>query len=254
MNKLIGFIFIILLLAFPVSATVEFNGTDNYINCGSDSSIDNMSPWTVAAWINPDNVGEGTTGRIIDKRAADNSGYQNFYVSSSDSNGLGFSRDTTSGEMYAKSGGLSFDAYQHAAVTWDGGFDASEDVIFYIDGDVEAHTADQDGGGSVDSNADGNLYIGNRAANDRTFDGELSELYMWDVVLTPAEIKILADSKVKGIGLQIQPDHLIAYWPLDDEPDGESTDGDTFRDSSSNTNTGTASGGTAKAEEVLSHP
>lgn len=57
-------------------------------------------------------------------------------------------------------------------------------------------------------------------SSSRAHDGKMSEVYVWDVALTEAELVALHNSKVKGFGLQIQPANLVAYYPLDDYPTG----------------------------------
>lgn len=90
--------------------------------------------------------------------------------------------------------------------------------------------------------------------------GDLDELAIWTQALSANERANLASSRIKYMPLQIQPANLKAYWPMDDEPDGTSADGDTLRDLSGNGNDGTGDDGanntglTWKAEEVLSYP
>ncbi|OYT63833.1 hypothetical protein B6U67_01825, partial [Methanosarcinales archaeon ex4484_138] len=44
-----------------------FDGTDDYVNCGSDSSLDITEAITVMAWIHPIGWGEDNYGRIVEK-------------------------------------------------------------------------------------------------------------------------------------------------------------------------------------------
>jgi len=92
------------------------------------------------------------------------------------------------------------------------------------------------------------------------FNGEISECGIWNVVLTQNEIRIIANSKIKGMMRQIRTASLIGHWFLDAGPDGSSYDGVIIRDQSSNSNAMTGDDGagntglTAKAEVFLSYP
>ena len=86
---------------------------------------------------------------------------------------------------------------------------------------------------------------------------KISDVAIWSVELTPAEIAHIGASRVKGMPLQIQADNLVAYFPLDDIPSGTSVNSQTFRDlANDNTLTGTDGDGdtTSIGEEILSYP
>lgn len=99
-----------------------------------------------------------------------------------------------------------------------------------------------------------------RYNSSNPFDGILSDVVFYSVVLSQAEINQLYNSRIKYMPLQIQPSNFIGYWPMNDGSDGTSADGDTIRDLSGNGNDGTGDDGanntglTWKAEEVLSYP
>lgn len=98
------------------------------------------------------------------------------------------------------------------------------------------------------------------ASRNEMMDGIISEYAEWDVVLTDAQILLAGTSKGKRIPLQIDPTNLIAYYPLDDQPDGTSNDGNVFRSFGTGGNICTGDDGAgntgviAKAEEVITYP
>lgn len=55
------------------------------------------------------------------------------------------------------------------------------------------------------------------------WEGPLTEVALWSDVLTQDDVDQLYNSKIKHLPLQIQPANLVAYWPLDDLPDGKQT-------------------------------
>ena len=127
----------------------------------------------------------------------------------------------------------------------------------YVDGVECSYDLTTNGTGSEDAH-DGTWQIGARSADDSVnFDGDIWECYYFDKVLSQAEITLLASSKVKRIGLQIS--NVLAYFPMDDEPDGTSFDGDTVSNYAGSINGTGVDGGndaglTAVAESVLSYP
>ena len=71
-------------------------------------------------------------------------------------------------------------------------------------------------------------------------------------------LELLADSKVKGMPLQIQPANLKLYLPLDDYTAGTALNAATFLDLSGNGNNGTGvdadADSTCVGEEILNSP
>jgi len=96
--------------------------------------------------------------------------------------------------------------------------------------------------------------IGGWGDNTFDMDGLIGEVYVWDGVnLSLTERTLLVNSKMKGIGLQIQTAALKGYWSLDDHPDGTALVNEVFTDKSGNGNNGTTNGGTMEAEKTLSY-
>lgn len=127
----------------------------------------------------------------------------------------------------------------------------------FVDGVSEANDTTS-AGDSADGTSD--LLIGARGDSANFFlNGTVSEVAMWDVALTDAEILSLSTSRVKRMPLQVRPASLVFYLPLDDISDGVSADGATFRDLSQNGHDGTGDNGgndtglTATAEAVSSY-
>lgn len=102
----------------------------------------------------------------------------------------------------------------------------------------------------------GNFHIGTSefgGGPEREFDGIISDVAVWDRVLSDEEIQLYYNSKKKRFILQA-PTNLLAYYPLDDEEDGTSIASDTFVNMDTpGTFDCTGNSGTAVAEEVLSY-
>src|SRR3990167_283101 len=53
-----------------IGQALSFDGSNDYVDAGTGSSLNLASSLTVSAWIKPDTFGGGSYGRIIDKRGA----------------------------------------------------------------------------------------------------------------------------------------------------------------------------------------
>ncbi|MEX2514740.1 MAG: DUF2341 domain-containing protein [Candidatus Paceibacterota bacterium] len=66
-----------------IGDTQDFDGTSDYIDAGTDSSLDITTEITVGVWVNPDNTGGDYTG-IVNKSRADTAGFWMGYSANGD--------------------------------------------------------------------------------------------------------------------------------------------------------------------------
>lgn len=103
----------------------------------------------------------------------------------------------------------------------------------------------------------GELSIGCEAAeNDNCSSFTSHSLTFWDTNLSDSEILNIYNAKKRRYELQVQPENIRFYAPLDNFPDGKVLSGLTVKDNT-NTYTGTITGGASavsKAGEVLTYP
>mgnify|MGYP003394429653 FL=1 len=162
-----------------------------------------------------------------------------------------FGVDSTSISNSHNNTKLSTGTWYHLVVTYNG-----SGGTFYVNGVADGSPSNM---ASIDGN-DTVLRVGSESGGGTYWDGIISYVAIWNVVLTQAEVTLLSSSKVKTMPLQIRPSNLKLFLPLDDQPDGTSGDGDIFHDRSSNANNGTGGDGannanlTAKAEDFFSYP
>jgi len=242
---------LILLLCFPcwTFAGIDFDGTDDYVTVADDASLD-VTTISISVWIFWDDDGDVNEGIVSHANNSLGSNGWWFSISGSSANDIQFTFADTD---FFSSGAISTGEWTHLAVTYDG-----SNVRFYKNGNADGVTASS---ASITNSAD-TFKIGreyNVYGTTAYLNGQITDLAVWSAVLTAGEIELLADSKIKRMPLQIQPTNLNGYWPMNDEPDGSSADGNTFIDQSGNGNNGTGDDGanntglTAKAEEVLSY-
>jgi hypothetical protein len=239
MKKLITFLILISLITFS-HAGVEFDESDDAINCGSDSTLDNMSPLTFAAWVNISSSHTVSNRYFAKRTGTPGDQAKNMFTESGDTIGSRIEYDDGSSIDLLTTTTFSRDVWEHIVFVWDGTFEAAGDGIF-LNGTEASYATETDASDTgTDSDAGGSFYIGNRPEKSRPSGAIYDEVYVWEAALTDNEIALLASSRVRGVGLQIQPSALRGYWPLDDHPEGTDTDGLTFLDMSGNGNTCTA--------------
>ena len=235
---------------------VDLDGTDGYINCGNDSSLDFVAQnFTIAMWINlksfaqnellycrglyrvdgiycqiqsnPPGTAIKNLRMVLNKTPPDNPDTRTVdnVLSANQSYHVVFQRVGTVGKIFVNGVECSY---------------AFQTIL------------------SNPTTSSRNAYIGIYDNLALATDPKISEFAIWDVALPLTEISLLANSKIKRLPLQIQPSNLKLYLPLDEVADGVSIHGQTFKDLSGNNNNGTGSdaGGESvgRAEEVLSYP
>lgn len=237
-------------------AGVDFAGDDDSINAGSGSSVDNIwaTGGTISVWLNLDSDGGGDEGRIIQKgdweidTVSEAGGkVKIFFWHKWSGTSLGCTTTNTV---------IDLNTWSHFVLTYDKS-SAANNPVMYVNASSVA-TNDPTPTGTADTDAPHDWIIGN-VASVRGFDGEMSDLAAWNVILTQAQIDQLYNSRLKGMPMQVAPANLKAYWPLNDICDGCDLAGASFLDRSGNGNTGTgsdanASGGQGRAESVLTYP
>lgn len=157
----------------------EFDGIDDYVDCGTDSTLNLTGSLTISAWIFPKTFGGGGYGRILDK--GDGTKGYSFYVKQSTS---GISFITYGGVISnSNSGVIALNKWQHAVVVYD---EITKAVTFYIDGLPVGSSANAVN--PLDSSAS-HLAIGIRGYDpNRAFNGIIDEVRVYNEALTDNEI------------------------------------------------------------------
>jgi len=179
------------------------DGLNDVVSVPDSDSLDVGNTLTIAAWINPRSY--AYYGRILTKGSAAGSRFDLALT------GSGLTLKTSSDSVSA-AGLIQMNAWQHVAVTYDGAR-----VRMYVQG-IEKFNAAQTL--TIVPNTE-SLFIGNVAALNRPFDGQLDDVRLYSVALTPAEIQTLA-----GIGVPNQApiaDAGLDIDRLDADEDGVET-------------------------------
>ena len=197
----------------PLSSGLTFDGGtpgDDAITVGADTLIDinGKSVYSISAWINPASDGEGNYGRIVSKvdATASTTGYS-FYVGDEAASfvkfGLLIQHATTDGSAYSNAAVVPINTWSHVVATYNEDGDGKSKL--YLNGTLLAlgtDTAGDTAGSPSDDSAD-DLVIGNSVDLDRTFDGSITNIMIFDHALTAFEVKRLYSN---GAGTDIASD------------------------------------------------
>ncbi len=219
-------------IAFSSTHSFNFDGSNDYLNCGSDSSLDDI--WagggTLSAWIYPNSDGESNFGMIANKRGGGSVGWI-FHLNdeSSGSCDLRFYqyRATTAGDWITTSREVTINAWNHIVISFDSD-NTSNNPSIYVNGTLVSLTQTGSQSGAIASDASKDLNIGGEAGA-YTFDGLIDEVAIWDVALDSSDItsvynngKIIDLSKSASYGTD-RTGNLKLWLRCGDKAEPEST-------------------------------
>ncbi len=202
--------------------SLSFDGNGDYVNCGNDVSFDITDSITIEAWFYAQSRGQGGFGRLVSKEGGI------FFLFFDAVNHLSLNiKDSGAVAHTNPIPGVSYDTWHHVVVTYNGATQRG-----YLNG-VQIG-ADVDWVDTIKVDAS-NIKIGNRDANDRSWDGFIDEVRIYNRALGLSEIQFSYNG---GVGLYTPYDTtgLVGWWHI------EEGSGATIADSSSEGNTGTITG------------
>tara|TARA_Y100000034_G_scaffold132182_1_gene194555 strand:- start:1625 stop:3529 length:1905 start_codon:yes stop_codon:yes gene_type:complete len=180
----------------------DFDGDSGLVDCGSDTSIDDIwaTGGSISIWIKPRSDGGSSIARLADKSNwllridSEVSGFaeMSFTVVWS---GADLTRATTNRE-------IALNAWNHVVVTYDASVFSNVPIV-YVNGQSVAldSTSTPTDGNTFATDAASNLIIGNNAGETRTFDGAIDQVQLWDTELTAAQVTQLYEQGQKRVDL-----------------------------------------------------
>lgn len=143
----------------------DYDGTDDYVNAGSNSSLNITADITISAWINMVSFGQSSYGRIVSNRGGLGSGgYELAVDNSAIVKGLALIADSTVYESNASI--VDTGGWYNVAVTRSG-----TGLTFYVNG-VSAGTQTV----ATINSSSSSLLIGQRGDSLRYFDGDIDDV------------------------------------------------------------------------------
>lgn len=151
---------------------LDFDGIDDLVNCGSDSSIDNPfdGGGTWECWVDLDSGGEGGVGRLISKTES----YLRVTSEAAGKVKLDFVTNWDGSpsfkEFLTTNTEVTLNLPTHIAVTYNSDA-AANNAILYVDGAVKTAPGSTNPGGTRDSDAAFDMIIGNNSIGSATTEG-----------------------------------------------------------------------------------
>ncbi len=143
---------------------------------------------TFEAVINPRSDGEGDQTRIVEKRGGSNGWVINLASESAGFVKLRLLQDfsSTDGSWITTAAVIPLNTESRITITYDN-TTVGNDPIFLLNGVVVASEEELTPVGTRLSDINNDLYIGNRVAGDRTFDGSIAELVLYNRIISTSE-------------------------------------------------------------------
>ncbi len=176
-------------VAGKIGNALEFDGTDDYVNCGNGESLNITGEFTIAAWIHPTGEGSSTYPRIVDKSngtGGADPGYK-MYLRTAES----YRVTLSGGGVYPIStASVELNTWSYVVYITDG-----TQRKFFLNGEWQVWDEP-----SLPVTSSNPLFIGNSPAGARHFEGMIDEVRVYSRALSEDEV----DELMLGIG---------AGWP-----------------------------------------
>ena len=229
---------------------INFDGSNDYVNAGSGSSLDNLPAITFSAWIYP--RAQGTRLFVTNRGNPESSGWR-FAFDSATAGSMRFTVDYSTTDLVTRNNSpdansvAPLNKWTHIAVTWNGSATATNVKIYFNGVGANSYSTANGVGDRVDDNAQ-NLIIGHNEAltSNGGFNGLIDEVRVYNRALSAAEIQALYKSgaaKINASQNSKLTNGLVGMWSFNG-PDLTTT---TAYDRSGQGNNGTlGTAGTAR--------
>ena len=172
---------------------LDFDGTDDYINCSSGATLDDISSKTVEIKFNADGWGESGFGRLIKKAGLANFDGWQIFIDDSNGEKLAYIQrfDNNYGQWVSPNGSIDLNTNHCVTLVYDRS-SVTNDAEITIDAVAQTVLETLTPTGSAITDATQDLWIGARQsdeASDREFDGKIAEVRLSNILRSSAWIK-----------------------------------------------------------------
>ena len=190
---------------------LEFDGTNDYIDCGNNSSLQITQNITISVWFKIDNSSSGTYGNIITKWISGDKAWSSYVTKSTGILSFWISSNGSTQTKINSTTSVNDGNWHHFVGTNDG-----SNNRLYIDGVLE----DTGTTGNI-YNSTQNVLIGKTNQNSFLFSGAISNVSIWNAALTdgtggtPNQISELYNSgKPSDLNTHSAASNLVSWWQL----------------------------------------
>ena len=183
---------------------LDFDGINDVINCGNDSSLQITGAMTVSYWFK----GQGGSGTVGGVGKLGNNGSRGFCLGMDSSGTITFFIAPTASSIISASYSHTTDTNWHHIV---GVFNPSTSLELYFDGQSVDTTPTST---SSQYNASNNLQIGARGDSTGFFNGGISNVATWNTNLSSSEISEIYNQGVPSNLNTFSGTAPIAWWQL----------------------------------------
>ena len=255
-----NFLFIILFLLNVSSnsiAELQLDGTNDYLNLGN--TLHYGMPVTQSIWVKAANFTNFAWIFFTDKGISGNcnsfhSGYWLWFNATQVQASYG-----SNTECAAPSRITAAVTYNFKVNTWyhlTAVYTSSSNIQVYINGLPQTESYSGSGGAPAFTSYPASIGVDCACGGAPTYGSvSVADVAFWDIGLTATEASVLASSRLNRMPLQIRPDHLKMYVPLDDYSAGVVPQNGTFKNYGIDTITTTSiNEGVSLGENNLSYP
>jgi len=216
-------------LKFPSEGSTEFDGSDDFIDCGDINDVDGASALSISAWVKFNNTSDSQA--IVSKYSSSTLRLE-FILSSNTLFAVVANGNTMEGSFSYTS-----TDWNHVTMVFNGsGTGNAGRLKVYLNGVSQTLSYSGTIGTSIADLGTNSFKIGNRTSHH--FNGKIANIGLWSRALEPEEVQSIMNksySQLKGV----EKTSLEAWWALDNAVLGDEliTDGDFL--SSDNWNPGT---------------
>ena len=209
MKKITLLLLIINTIAFAQNHSLDFDGTDDYVDLEQNFAFEPTDSFTIEAWVNTRTT--NSFQQIIAKLGNGDTSFRGWGFQITDFGTLsGFvSTEFFTNERYVEgSQGLQADTWYHVAMTFDG----QDEILLYINGELEGLSIVSSEGELTTIATSAPTHIGNfdNGTAQEHFNGNIDELRIWNGVRTLDEIAANYMTELSG-----GETNLIGYYKMD---------------------------------------
>ena len=158
--------------------SIVFDGSNDIVECGSDSSID-IDPagtMTLTTWVNADSI--ASNGHVIGKKQWGNGYILHYDAVYEDESGGGFQTANVNNSQFEFGQNIEVGKWYYVVYT----YDRTNEKAYY-NGELVATKANT---GNISTNADNNLTIGGTSTDN--WHGKIASVKIYNKALTASEV------------------------------------------------------------------